>query len=124
MKSLDELNEIREKNISQVNLRGDNQDKIRVTVGLATCGIAAGARPVLTALSDAVQEEFLTDKIAVEPMGCIGLCKYEPIVQVEEPGKETVTYIEMTPEKAMEVFNEHLKNGKVVTKYTLNAVQV
>ena len=91
---------------------------------MATCGIASGARPVLTALSDAVQKEYLTDKISVTPTGCIGLCQYEPIVEVLEPGKEKVTYVKMNPEKAMEVFELHLKKGQVVTKYTLGAQQL
>ena len=90
---------------------------------MATCGIASGARPVLAALSEAVQNESLTDKISVTPTGCIGLCQYEPIVEVLEPGKDKVTHVKMTPEKAMEVFNLHLKQGQVVTKYTLGAEQ-
>ncbi len=124
MKSLDELKAIREQNESKVGLRSENSDQTRVLVGMATCGIASGARPVMNALSDAVQEDHLTDKISVTPTGCIGLCQYEPIVEVLEPGKEKVTYIKMTPEKAMEVYDQHLKKGNVVTKYTLNAVQI
>lgn len=123
MKSLEELKAIREKNQGKVGVRSENETQTRVVVGMATCGIASGARPVLTALSDAVQNEFLTEKISVTPTGCIGLCQYEPIVEVIEPGKEKVTYIKMTPEKAMEVFNLHLKEGQVVTKYTLGALQ-
>ena len=128
MKSLEELKAIREKNQSKVGVRSESDTQTRVVVGMATCGIASGARPVLTALSDAVQEqglnnEFLTDKISVTPTGCIGLCQYEPIVEVLEPGKDKVTYVKMTPEKAMEVFNLHLKQGQVVTKYTLSAEQ-
>ena len=124
MKSLAELAELREKMKASVNLRHDSADDVRVVVGMATCGIASGARPVLTALSDAVQKEFLTDKISVTPTGCIGLCQYEPIVEVLEPGKEKVTYVKMNPEKAMEVFELHLKKGQVVTKYTLGAQQL
>ena len=123
MKTLAELQAIREKMQSQVNLRAEDHNHIRVVVGMATCGIASGARPVLAALSEAVQNEFLTDKISVTPTGCIGLCQYEPIVEVLEPGKDKVTYVKMTPEKAMEVFNLHLKQGQVVTKYTLSAEQ-
>ena len=89
---------------------------------MATCGIASGARPVLTALSDAVQEQGLVD-INVTQTGCIGLCQYEPIVEVLKPGKEKVTYVNMTPEKALEVLRLHLQGGQVVTKYTLGAVQ-
>lgn len=121
MKSLEELKAIRERNQGKVGLRSENETQTRVVVGMATCGIASGARPVLTALSDAVQKEFLTEKISVSPTGCIGLCQYEPIVEVLEPGKEKVTYVKMNPEKAMEVFEQHLKQGQIVSKYTLNA---
>lgn len=123
MKSLEELRVIREKMQGKVGVRGENEDQIRVVVGMATCGIASGARPVLTALSDAVQEQNLTDKISVTQTGCIGLCQYEPIVEVMEPGKEKVTYVKMTPEKALEVLRLHLLGGQVVSKYTLGAAQ-
>ena len=123
MKSLEELKAIRDKMKGQIGMRSEHADDTRVVVGMATCGIASGARPVLAALSEAVQNEFLTDKISVTPTGCIGLCQYEPIVEVLEPGKDKVTYVKMTPEKAMEVFNLHLKQGQVVTKYTLSAEQ-
>lgn len=122
MKSLEELRAIREKMQGKVGIRGESEDQIRVVVGMATCGIASGARPVLTALSDAVQEQGLTN-INVTQTGCIGLCQYEPIVEVMEPGKEKVTYVWMTPEKAMEVLRMHLIDGQVVTKYTLGAAQ-
>ena len=118
MKSLEELKAIRERNQGKVGVRSENETQTRVVVGMATCGIASGARPVLTALSDAVQ------KVSVTPTGCIGLCQYEPIVEVMEPGKEKVTYIKMDPEKAMEVFEHHLKQGQVVAKYTLAAQQL
>lgn len=124
MKSLAELKAIREKMQSQVSLRGEDHDHIRVMVGMATCGIASGARPVLTTLSNLVQERNLTDKIAVTQTGCIGLCQYEPIVEVMEPGKEKVTYIKMTPEKAEEVLERHLIGGHVVEKYTLSSAGI
>lgn len=122
MKSLEELRAIREKMQGKVGLRSESQDQIRVVVGMATCGIASGARPVLTALSDAVQEQGLTN-INVTQTGCIGLCQYEPIVEVLEPGKVKVTYVKMTPEKALEVLRLHLQGGQVVAKYTLSAAQ-
>ncbi len=121
MKTLDELKAIREKMQSQVNLRSENESQTRVVVGMATCGIASGARPVLTALSDAVQNKNLSSSIAVIQTGCIGLCQYEPIVEVMEPGKEKVTYVKMTPEKALEVLEQHLIRGQVVNKYTINS---
>lgn len=124
MKSLEELKAIRERNQGKVGVRSENETQTRVVVGMATCGIASGARPVLTALSDAVQKESLAEKISVTPTGCIGLCQYEPIVEVIEPGKEKVTYIKMDPEKAMEVFELHLKQGQAVAKYTLAVQQL
>ena len=124
MTSLEELKAIRERNQGKVGVRSENETQTRVVVGMATCGIASGSRPVLTALSDAVQKESLAEKISVTPTGCIGLCQYEPIVEVIEPGKEKVTYIKMDPEKAMEVFELHLKQGQAVAKYTLAAQQL
>ena len=121
MKSLEELRAIREKMQGKVGVRAENENQTRVVVGMATCGIASGARPVLTALSDAVQEQNLSDRISVTQTGCIGLCQYEPIVEVYQPGKERVTYVKMNPEKAMEVVRMHLVDGQVVTKYTLGA---
>lgn len=120
MKTLEELKAIREKMQSQVGLRSETEDHTRVVIGMATCGIASGARPVLTALSDAVQSRNLTN-IAVTQTGCIGLCQYEPIVEVMEPGKDKVTYIKMTPEKVMEVLEQHLIRGQIVSKYTINS---
>ena len=121
MKSLEELKAIREKMQNQVGLRSEGEEQTRVVVGMATCGIASGARPVLTALSDAVMQKGLKH-VTVTQTGCIGLCQYEPIVEIMEPGKEKVTYVKMTPEKAMEVVDQHLIRGTVVDKYTLNSV--
>ncbi len=123
MKSLAELKAIREKMQGQVGLRSENDIQTRVVVGMATCGIASGARPVLKALSDAVQEKKL-ENVAVTQTGCIGLCKYEPIVEVMEPGKDKVTYVKMTPQKAMDVVEQHLIRGQVVTEYTLGHVKL
>lgn len=120
MKTLEELKAIREKMQGQIGLRSETASQTRVVVGMATCGIASGARPVLTALSDAVQQKNLTD-IAVIQTGCIGLCQYEPIVEVFTPGKDKVTYIKMTPEKALEVLEQHLLGGKVLDKYTISS---
>ncbi|MBE5955491.1 MAG: (2Fe-2S) ferredoxin domain-containing protein [Lachnospiraceae bacterium] len=123
MKSLAELKAIRERMQGKVDMRHDNENNIRVVVGMATCGIASGARPVLKALSDAVQEKELTN-VTVKQTGCIGLCKFEPIVEVMEPGKEKVTYVKMTAEKALEVVEQHLMRGQVVTDYTLGDIKL
>ncbi len=119
MKSLEELRAIRERMQGQVGLRSEDETGTRVVVGMATCGIASGARPVLTTLSDAVLEKGLSN-VTVTQTGCIGLCQYEPIVEVMEPGKEKVTYVKMTPEKALEVVDQHLIRGQVVTEYTIS----
>ncbi|NLC17679.1 MAG: (2Fe-2S) ferredoxin domain-containing protein [Clostridiales bacterium] len=121
MKSLEELKAIREKMQGQIGLRSESSEKTRVVVGMATCGIASGARPVLNALSDAVQSKGLSN-VQVTMTGCIGLCQYEPIVEVFEPGKDKVTYVKMTPEKALEVVDQHLIRGQVVSKYTIAEV--
>jgi NADP-reducing hydrogenase subunit HndB len=118
MKSLEELKAIRDRMQGQVGLRAESEASTRVVVGMATCGIASGARPVLTALADAVAEKKIPD-CSVTQTGCIGLCQYEPIVEVIQPGKEKVTYIKMTPEKALEVVDKHLIRGQVVTEYTI-----
>ena len=124
MKSLEELRAIREKMQSQVSMRAEDHSHIRVVVGMATCGIASGARSVLTTLSNLVQQKNLTDKISVTQTGCIGLCQYEPIVEVMEPGKPKVTYIKMNPDKAEEVLERHLIGGHVVEEYTLNSADI
>ena len=124
MKSLAELKAIRDRVQSQVSMRAEDHNHIRVVVGMATCGIASGARPVLTTLANAVQEKGLTDKVAVTQTGCNGLCQYEPIVEVMEPGKDKVTYIKMNPDKALEVVERHLIGGHVVEDYTLNKADI
>lgn len=121
MKSLEELKAIREKMQGQIGIRNESSDQTRVIVGMATCGIASGARPVLTALADAVQTKGLTD-VSVIQTGCIGLCQFEPIVEILVPGKDKVTYVKMTPEKANEVVEQHLIRGQVIQKYTIAEV--
>ena len=121
MKTLEELKAIRDKMQGQIGLRSEDEMQTRVVVGMATCGIASGARPVLTALSDAVQQHNLNN-VSVTQTGCIGLCQYEPIVEVFEPGKEKVTYVKMTPEKALEIVDQHLIRGQVISEYTINSM--
>lgn len=123
MKTLAELQAIKNRMKDKVILR-DGLENIRVVVGMATCGIAAGARPVLNTLVQGVSEEDLGEKVSVTQTGCIGICQYEPVVEVFEPGKEKTTYVKMTSEKAKRVIEEHLKGGKVVTEYTIGAAQV
>jgi NADP-reducing hydrogenase subunit HndB len=119
MKSLEELKAIREKMQGQVGLRAEDASCTRIVVGMATCGIAAGARPVLNAFVEAVQAKGL-ENVMVTQAGCIGLCQHEPIVEILEPGKEKVTYVEMDAEKAAEVVEQHLVRGQIVSQYTYN----
>ena len=117
MKSLAELAAIREKMKDKIVLR-EGTDSIRVVVGMATCGIAAGARPVLNAFVEGVSAAGLNSTVSVSQTGCIGICQYEPVVEVIEPGKEKVTYVLMNAEKANKVIEQHIKGGKVVEEYT------
>lgn len=118
MKSVEELIAIREKMKGNVALRKE-VGGVHVVVGMATCGIAAGARPVLNAFVEAVNKLGLTEKVSVTQTGCIGICQYEPVVEVFEEGKEKVTYVKMTAEKALRVAEEHLRDGKPVVDYTI-----
>lgn len=121
MKSLAELQAIRDKAKANINLRKENPNAARVLVGMATCGIAAGARPVLNAFTEEIAKRGLQEDITVTQTGCIGICQFEPVVEVEIPGEEKVTYVKMTPEKVARVVNDHLVNKNVVTEYTIGA---
>ena len=123
MKSLEELKAIRERMQGEIGVRKADANETRVVVGMATCGIASGARPVLNRLAELVREKGLNDVIVTQA-GCIGLCQYEPIVEVFAPGKEKVTYIKMTAEKAKEVVEKHLKGGKVIAEYTIGTTSL
>lgn len=118
MKSLAELQAIKEKMQGKVALRGDSGEK-RVVVGMATCGIAAGARPVLNAFVEQVNEQGLAGSITVTQTGCIGICQFEPVVEVFEADKEKVTYVKMTEDKVARIVEEHLKGGRPVVEYTI-----
>ena len=119
MKSLEELKQIRDRVKDQVDIREGSAGKIRVVVGMATCGIASGARPVLKTLSDEVQKRGLKH-VKVCQTGCIGLCQYEPIVEIYEPGKEKVTYVKVNPEKAIDILEQHIVRGQAIDKYMLH----
>jgi len=116
MKSLAELKAIKDKMQGQVNVRNSEDASVRVVVGMATCGIAAGARPVLQALSAYVQEKNIPD-VTVSQTGCIGLCQFEPIVEVFGKDGEKVTYINIDADKAREIMDKHVVRGNIVTEY-------
>lgn len=122
MKSLEELKAIREKMKQQMDIRDQSGDNIRVVVGMATCGIAAGAKPVLSAFLEEIQRRGLHN-VTVAQTGCIGVCRLEPIVEVYIPGEEKVTYVKMKPDMVPFVVSEHLVNHQVVTEYTIGAAE-
>lgn len=120
MKSLAELQAIRDKVKKQIDIREEKGDSIRVLVGMATCGIAAGARSVLNEFVDEIAKRELNN-VTVTQTGCIGICQYEPVVEVIVPGQEKVTYVKMTPEKVAKVVHNHIVNNNIVTEYTIGA---
>ena len=120
MKSLAELAAIREKMKDKVSLR-EGTGETRIVVGMATCGIAAGAKPVLNTFVEEVAKAGLTNSVSVLQTGCIGICQYEPVVEVYKSGEEKVTYVHMTEEKAARVVAEHIINNQPVTEFTVGA---
>ena len=121
MKSIAELEEIRKNTFDEIGLR-KNKDGYRIVVGMATCGIAAGARPVMQAFVEELKKRNLHD-VQVTMTGCIGVCRLEPIVEVISPDGSKVTYVEMTPEKAVRVVAEHIVNGRVCRDLTIGEAE-
>jgi len=119
MKTLEELKKLRDESKKNLEMRDTNK-KIRIVVGMATCGISAGARPVLQTLIEEVDKNNLND-VQVVQTGCIGICRYEPIVEVYKPGEEKVTYIFVDSRKAKRIISEHIIDGNVVNEYTIGS---
>jgi len=122
MKSLAELEAIRAKTLENIGMRKDVHDSARVVVGMATCGIAAGARPVMLAFMDEVAKRHL-EHVTVSQTGCIGMCRFEPMVDVILPGQEKVTYVNLKPDMVARIVAEHIVNGKVVEEFTIGAAK-
>ena len=123
MKSLEELMAIKAKMQNKVSVR-TSSGEIRIVVGMATCGIAAGARPVLNAFVEGISEAGLGDKVTVTQTGCIGICQYEPVVEVYTKDQDKVTYVKMDAARAKEIIEKHIKGGQVVTEYTIGAAKI
>lgn len=119
MKTIEELNAIRDRMKPRIALRKETNET-RIIVGMATCGIAAGARPVLAAFVEEIEKAGLTGAVMVTQSGCMGNCAYEPMVEVVRAGEEKVVYARMTPEKAREVVDKHIIGGKPIAEYTLD----
>ena len=122
MKTVSQLEAIRAKMKQQMDLRQANDNNIRVVVGMATCGIAAGARPVMTTFLEEVAKRNLSN-ITVSQTGCIGVCRLEPIVEGFVPGQEKVTYVKVRPDMVASIVEQHLVNQNVLTKYTIGAAE-
>jgi NADP-reducing hydrogenase subunit HndB len=118
MKSLAELEAIREKALKEINLR-NNAGKIRVVVGMATCGIAAGARPVMNAFIDELNKRNIQN-VNVTMTGCVGVCRLEPIAEVIDAQGRKTTYVKLNDEKARKIVVEHIINGRLVMEYMIS----
>ncbi len=121
MKTLEELMALRDAAKANLTARDDSTEITRVVVGMATCGIAAGARPVMNKFVEETAKRNLTN-VTVAQTGCIGMCQYEPIAEVMVPGKEKVTYVQLTEEKVARIVVDHLVNGNPVAEYTVGAI--
>jgi len=122
MKSLAELAAIRDKMKSNATMREDGERATRIVVGMATCGIAAGARAVINEITAELARRNL-EHVTVAQTGCIGMCKFEPIVDVFVPDQEKITYVHVSPEKVSRIINNHIVNGNPVIEYTIGAYE-
>ena len=122
MKSINEINAIRDKVRADIADRDPKNVglKTRVVVGLATCGMAAGAKPVLETIKEEVSKKKLSN-VEVTYAGCLGMCKLEPIVEVYVPGQPKITYIWVDAKKASEIMEKHLSGGIPCEEYMISA---
>jgi NADP-reducing hydrogenase subunit HndB len=121
MKTVQDLEEIRKNTFNRVN-QGTNRKSTRIVIGMATCGIAAGADEVYEAIIDEVDKLGLSN-VVVAKTGCIGVCRLEPIVEIIRPGEEKVTYVKMSPYKARRVVASHVLVGTVRNEYTMHVIK-
>ena len=122
MKSLADLEAIRAKTLENIAMRKESSDAARVVVGMATCGIAAGARPVMLQFVEEIRKRNL-EHVTVSQTGCIGMCRLEPMVDVIIPGQEKVTYVKVNPDMVARIVAEHIVNGRPVEEYTIGAAE-
>jgi len=122
MKSLADLQAIRAKTLENINMRKEDSNAARVVIGMATCGIAAGARPVMLKFLEDIKEKDL-QHVTVSQTGCIGMCRLEPMVDVILPGQEKVTYVKVKPDMVDRIVKEHLIGGTPVAEYTIGAAE-
>jgi NADP-reducing hydrogenase subunit HndB len=113
----EDLGKIREKMARTMSLR-DGDARAKVTVHMGTCGIAAGARKIMSAMIALVEEKDSKD-IVLTTSGCAGLCSREPMMTVELKGQAPVKYVDLDEEKTKKIFAEHVLSGVVVEDYAL-----
>ncbi len=113
----EDLEKIAQRMKKVISLR-EGAGKARIIVHMGTCGIAAGARPVMAAFVDEIDKRNLDD-ILLTISSCAGLCSREPMVTVELEGKPPVKYVDLTPEKAIEILEKHVLGGEIVKQYAL-----
>ena len=114
---LDDLESISEK-IKRTILLREGASRAKIIVHMGTCGIAAGARPVMNAIMEEIESKNVKDVI-VTISSCAGLCSREPMITVELENEPPVKYVDLTPEKAKRIFVEHVLGGKIVAEYAL-----
>jgi len=122
MKSLAELAAIKDKMKQNATMREDSDSNTRIVVGMATCGIAAGARAIINEVTAELAKRDLVN-VTVAQTGCIGMCRLEPLMDVIIPGHEKVTYVYLTPEKVARIISDHVVNGQPVQEYTIGAYE-
>jgi len=113
----EDLDKIARKMRSVTNLR-DGAGRVKVTVHMGTCGIASGARGILSAFLTCLENEGVDDVI-ITTAGCAGLCSREPMATVELKGEPPVKYVDLTEEKVKKIFKEHVMGGKIVEEYAI-----
>jgi len=118
LKSLEDLKRIREQAQAQIKLR-TQEANTKIIVGMGTCGIAAGARETLMAILDELSKRNIQD-VVVTQTGCVGLCEYEPLVNVVKPGQPKVTYMKVTPERARQIVASHIVNDQIINEWVLS----
>ena len=113
----EDLDKISER-IRFVTTLRDGTSRAKVTVHMGTCGIAAGARKIISEFL-AQQEESKVKDVIITTSGCAGLCSREPMATVELKGEAPVKYVDLTEEKVKKIFSDHVMIGKIVTEFAL-----
>ena len=121
MKSIAELEAIRQKTLERVGYRKEADNDIRIVVGMATCGIAAGARPVMLAFMDEMKKRNLGN-VTVSQTGCIGMCEQEVLVDIVKTDQPRISYGKVTADFVPTLISEHVVNGRIVEERVIGKI--